>query len=108
MEKRQRIAIFLERLRVTSPPRNAEEALALLERTLDEVEDEFSGQSRESNPGLHSERMYPPMQDMIYPQEDGSLLCVSRRHTTTIFPDGSFTIRDVSGRIRLRMKGTQL
>ena len=60
LSKRQRLALFVECLSRRGPVADHDEAMSLLERTLNEIENLFSGIPYDSaEPGTDG-RMYPP------------------------------------------------
>jgi len=75
---------------------NADDALADLNRTLDAVEDQFSGVPRNPSPGETPDgRMYPAQADNIMPG-NGGYVVRSRGHVTTIGADGSIRVVDAA------------
>ncbi|MCB1257654.1 MAG: hypothetical protein KDB26_11135 [Microthrixaceae bacterium] len=95
LSRADRLDEVFNRLRQGPRPENADDALGLLSRTLDEVEDAHSGVPRNPNPGLAPDgRMYPPQADNIIRHTDGSITATSRRHTIEIDPGGRTVIRD--------------
>jgi hypothetical protein len=96
MEVQERLAIFFERLSAAPAAGSAEEALALVCRLIEEVEDEFCPVPREDPPPRHrTGRMYAPQADLIFQRPEGTIRAETRRHTMFFDPDGS--IRIVSG-----------
>lgn len=94
---RERLDEFYRRLLAAPKTSTADEALSLLGRTLNEVEDELSGVAKADPPppppGEADGRMYPPQEDFIRRYPDGSLTAETRRHTIDITADGQITIR---------------
>jgi hypothetical protein len=79
MELHQRLDVFLGRLRSAPPCRTAEEALALVCRLIEEVDDEFSPVPRETPPPFQfTGRMYAPQPDFI--RDIGRTLVATTRH----------------------------
>jgi hypothetical protein len=87
----------------------AEEALDRLIQTLIEVEDDLSGIPRSDSPPppkMPDGRMYPPQEDNITRNPDGSISANTRGHTIEIGKDGSITIRDKqTGQIEFQQPG---
>jgi len=107
LSKLQRLNIVFERLRSAPAAVNADEAMAIMNRILEEVEDEFSGVPRDPHPGLlPSERMYPPERDNIIRDSRGNITANSRRHSTTFGADGSIVVtRRQTGTVVFRKAG---
>jgi hypothetical protein len=81
MEIQQRLEIFLERLNAAPACKSAEEALALVSRLIEEVEDEFCPVSREDPPPMRfTGRMYAPKPDRVRRTPHGLLVASSRHH----------------------------
>lgn len=89
------------------PASSAEEALDLLSKILNAVEDEFSG--IEFNPDAWKDdgRMYPPREDNRRKVEGNPSLRHYRnaRHKTFIGENGSIRIQDLDGKILLEKPG---
>jgi hypothetical protein len=93
MNIQERLALFYLRLEAAPPAASAEQALALIARTLEGVENEFCAVPRSTPAPLQFEgRMYLPQSDNINVQDDGSTWVKTRRHRILISPDGSFII----------------
>ena len=91
----QRLAEFYRRLRAQGPASSADDALARIRRTLDEVEDEMSGVTKQCpppGPGMSDGRMYPPLDDFVKRLPDGRIIARSRGHRIEIGPDGETRI----------------
>jgi hypothetical protein len=81
-----RLAEFYRRLGVLPPNGSADEAMVQLIAVLDEVEDELSGIPRSMPappPGENDGRMYPPQDDFIARNPDGSIIALTRGHRST-------------------------
>jgi hypothetical protein len=91
----ERLAIYFERLKAAPPATSAQEAIELINKTLDEVEDEYSGIPKNPNPSLKFDgRMYPVQSDFIRPNpndEDGYILR-TRGHEIYVYKDGRILI----------------
>jgi len=93
----ERLDEFFRRLDAAPAASQADDALALIARLLDDVEDEFSGIPKNANPGLkRGGRMYPPREDFITRHSDGSLTARTRGHIIEVRSDGSFSIQLIS------------
>lgn len=81
MDIQQRLTEFFRRLQAAPPAANAGEALALVCRLMEEVEDELCPLPRGEPPPLRfTGRMYAPREDRIWPQPDGRILASARHH----------------------------
>jgi RHS repeat-associated protein len=95
LNKGQRLDLVYGFVREIPPATSAEQAMQQFHRTLDAVEDAFSGVCKSSNPGLKPDgRMYPALPDRMSFEPDGSIVATSRGHITTYGPDGSITVID--------------
>ena len=63
LSKAERLMIFRERLLAAPPVRTLKNARALLDATLNKVEDEFSGVPYNLQASDYDGRMYPPLDD---------------------------------------------
>ena len=91
----ERLAEFFARLAALPAPRTAEEALAQICSTLDEVEDAFSGVAKKDPPppmNMPDGRMYPPLADRIIRLADGSIQATTRGHQIEISANGKVTM----------------
>ena len=107
LSKAQRLKIVLERLQDAPPATDAAAAMAIMNRILNEVEDEFSGVPKDPNPPRAvTLRMYPPRIDSIVVGSDGSMVATSARHTTLYGADGSVRVtRIVTGQVVFQKRG---
>ncbi|MFE1272489.1 RHS repeat-associated core domain-containing protein [Streptomyces sp. NPDC058757] len=88
-----RLAELYRRLDALPAPKTADEALEMLNSTLVEVEDQFSGVIANPNPGLKFDgRMYPPRSDYIERGIDGSIKATTKGNIIRISPNGSIAI----------------
>ena len=93
MDIQQRLAEFFRRLEAAPPVATADEAMALLCRLIEEVEDEFCPVPRTEPPPLaFTGRMYAPREDYIHRLPDGSLTASTRRHRILCRQDGAITV----------------
>lgn len=98
MDMRARLTKYYERLAGKPQTTNANDALRQLSDTLDEIEDMYSGVPKKSPPPPPDQpdgRMYPPLEDFIKRQPDGSLSARTKAHRIVITPDGKITITSV-------------
>ncbi len=95
LNKRERLAIFYERLESASVVSTAEAALELVNLALVSVEDEFSGEPNEPDRWQELDRMFPPQADSISTVSDGIKICRSRRHRTYLAQNGAIEIRSL-------------
>lgn len=93
MDIPQRLAEFFHRLQAAPAAASAEEALALVCRLIEEVENEFCPLPREQQPPARfTGRMYSPQRDRIRPLADGGLYADARHHRIHCLADGAITI----------------
>jgi hypothetical protein len=107
MELHQRLAEFFRRLQAAPSAGSAEEALALVCRLIEEVEDELCPLPREDPPPFRfTGRMYAPMPDRIRRTQDSGFVANTLRHRVHCHPDGGITIVHVpKGLIELVKEG---
>jgi len=106
LPKRDRLGIFLERLRAATPVSSTDEALKLLSETLNAVEDEFSGVPPQAD--LEGKvRMCPPQEDNRRAVGGRPSLrrYRSARHNTFIGVNGSIRIVDLDRKVLLDKAG---
>ncbi|HXC34948.1 MAG TPA: hypothetical protein VNV43_03685 [Candidatus Acidoferrales bacterium] len=96
MDIQGRLRIFFERLKAAPPASSADEAIALVCRLIEEVEDEFCPLPRESPPPnlRFTGRMYAPQSDRIFRLDDGSILAETRRHLIFCGRNGDIQIEN--------------
>lgn len=93
MDITQRLELFFRRLAGAPPAASAEEALQLVCRLMEEVEEEFCPlPKRTPAPKKFTGRMYPPQADRIYPTPGGAIEADTRRHQIYCAPDGRIAI----------------
>jgi hypothetical protein len=93
MEIHQRLTVFFERLSTASAARDADEALSLVCRTIEAVEDEFCPVPRENPPPLlFTGRMYAPQADRTRRLANGTIVADTRRHRVYCQPNGAISI----------------
>jgi hypothetical protein len=89
----ERLQEVFRRLDAAAAPVGAEAALTQLADTLTAVEDQYGGVVRNPNPGLEPDgRMYPPREDHILHNADGSIEAHTRGHVVTIDADSGLRI----------------
>ena len=99
MELHERLKIFFERLRTAPPCASAEEALALVCRLIEEVEEEFCPVPREASPPKRRiGRMYPPQADSITFAEGGAIHAITSGHLIQCHADGAIYIEHMRSR----------
>jgi len=107
MDKHQRLDLFLMRMRKAPDCASLEEALALVESTLNGVEDEFT--STPFNPALWQSdgRLYPPQNDQRreVPGHPEIVRFRSYRHNTWIAINGAICITERTGQCVLDKPG---
>jgi len=110
MDLHERLGIFFERLTAAPPASSAEEALALVCRLIEEVEEEFCPVPRVNPPPrLRTGRMYPPQSDLIFYEPGGITRAETRRHIMFFEPDGSIRIVPCSpGEVEFSKAGRRL
>ena len=92
MEIHQRLAEFFRRLEAAPPVSSADEALALVCRLIEEVEDDLCALPRRNPPPRSfTGRMYAPQPDHVKPAPSG-LKATTRRHMIYCEGDGGITI----------------
>lgn len=97
MELHERLAIFFERLRQAPGCRSSSEALALVCRLIEEVENEHCPVARQNPPPrMATGRMYAPQSDFIFSLQDGGIRAETRRHIMKFSPDGSIRITSLT------------
>lgn len=102
----QRLRIFYDTLQLAKPAKNADEALSLLSRTLNKVEDTYSGVKAVAEPGLkYTGRMYPPRPDFITRAADGSLTALTKGQRIVFGSNGSITISSRGSGTQVFFKG---
>jgi hypothetical protein len=102
MNIQERLAIFFRRLEAAPPAKSAKEAVALVCKLIEEVEDEFCPLPRENPPPQlrFTGRMYAPQPDRIFPLANGVLMAATRRHLIFCHANGAIQIEEIySGEI---------
>jgi hypothetical protein len=93
MDLQQRLAEFFRRLKAAPPAATADEAVALVCRLIEEVEDEYCSVPRTEPPPLtFTGRMYAPREDHMHRQPDGSITASTRRHRIVCQRNGAITV----------------
>lgn len=99
--------MFLQLLEAAPPASSADEALDLLAKALNAVEDEHSGVEYNPKPWKDDGRMYPPQEDNRHTVPDRPSLrrYRSAKHNTFIGLNGSIRIQDMDGKVMLDKPG---
>jgi hypothetical protein len=93
MDLQQRLAEFFRRLEAAAPATTAEEALALVSRLIEEVEDDLCPVPRQTPPPrFFSGRMYAPQADSVKHFPNGIIRARARRHRIICESDGSISV----------------
>jgi hypothetical protein len=105
--KAQRLAEFLGRLRWAAPASDAQEAFELVARTLNAVEDEFSGTPFDPSAWQTDGRLYAPQADSrraVSGRHDVTRYR-SRSHNTFIAENGAIEIQTIDGVVLISKPG---
>lgn len=93
MELHERLAVFFERLDAAPPVATADDALALVCRLIEEVEEEFCPLPRKDPPPRRATgRMYAPQPDSIIRSPAGIIHATTAGHLIVCNHDGSISI----------------
>jgi hypothetical protein len=96
MEIPERLQVFFERLHQAASCGSADEALALVCRMIEEVEDDLCPVPREDPPPMRfTGRMYAPHADRVERRFDGSLIASTRHHSIYCSANGAIRIEYV-------------
>ena len=96
----ERLREFYRRLAELPPAESSGEALEQIRGTMNGVEDDLSGIPCEPIPGkgdLPNGRMYPPFNDSVHINPDGSLEGITKGHRIDMGSDGTIIISPRSG-----------
>lgn len=105
LPKKERLKIFLERLDSAKAVGSADEALLLLRKTLNGVEDEFSGVIYDPELWKSDGRMYAPNEDNRRKADGPFRRYRSRMHNTLVGENGSLKIIALDGSVLLDKAG---
>ncbi|MCI0744509.1 MAG: hypothetical protein L0Y58_03790 [Verrucomicrobia subdivision 3 bacterium] len=84
---------FFRRLEAAPPASNAEEALALVSRMIEEVEDDLCPLPRQDPPPrFFTGRMYAPQEDSVKRFPNGIVRATTRRHRIVCGSNGSISV----------------
>src|SRR5579862_3928305 len=99
MELYQRLEIFFARLQAAPPARDAEDALALICRLIEDVENDYCDIPRVDPPPKEpTGRMYPPQSDSIHRSGRGIIRIRTAGHVIVCAPDGAIRIENIRKR----------
>jgi RHS repeat-associated protein len=109
LSKMERLKIFSSRLKNAEGASNPQEALKLINNTLDDIEDAFSGVSKNKSaidmPNRDDGRMYGILDEKyVKKNSDGGLTARTKANVIIINKDGSFKIMDKNGEKTLIQK----
>jgi hypothetical protein len=97
--KMERLAIFQSELGKAAPVGSQAEAIKLINKTLDQVEDTYSGIQKARNPTGDDGRMYGILDDKyIITLEDGTKVAQTRGNRIVLRTDGGFEIQSKDGK----------
>jgi hypothetical protein len=102
LTKFERIKIMFSKLEKANSPKNQEEAIALINKTLNKVEDAYSGVVKASdakfNPNRDDGRMYGILDDtFVKTLEDGTKIATTKGNRIILKKDGGFDIQTKDG-----------
>ena len=97
LTKQERLKIFLERMNAAAPTSSDSEALELLSRILNKVEDEFTTIPYLPEQWMADGRMYPPQADSKRIVTSEISRYRNRNHNTFIGTNGAIKIVTVNG-----------
>lgn len=96
LPKRERLKKFIDKLSEETPARNEEEALELVSKTLNDIEDEYTTIPYDSESWMDDGRMYPPQMDARRKTENSKIVRYRNKgHNTYIGTNGSIRIEDI-------------
>jgi len=105
MNIQERLEVFYRRLKTAPPAASADEAMNLVCRLIEQVEDEFCPVLREEPPPLvFSGRMYAPQRDRMRRLPQGQLVANTRHHRIYCQPDGAINIVHMPSRKSVMIK----
>ena len=89
LPKGDRLKIYTEMLKQSPPAKNATQALELLEKNMNAVEDAYTGVQKAMNPGLkYDGRMYAPRKDYTTKLANGSIEAETKGNIIKLSKDG--------------------
>lgn len=110
LSKGSRLKMFYERLNTAAPVNNPKDAIKLINNTLDDVEDAYSGIKKARGiPDRDDGRMYGILDEkFVTTLEDGTTQALTKGHKVLIKENGSFTIQErKTGKIVLEKSGKE-
>ena len=110
LPKKRRFEIFLERLEAAPAANGAHEGFNLLARTLNAVEDEFSGTPNNPERWRTDGRLYPPQKDsrIKYPEPGALRKYRTRGNYIFIGLNGSIRIETLEGEVLMDKRGQDM
>lgn len=107
MDIQQRLVEFVRRLQAAPPAATSEEALAVVCRLIEQVEEELCPLAREEPPPMrYTGRRYAPKSDQVRRLPDGTLVADTRRHRIYCQRDGAITVEYMpDGTVLLNKEG---
>ena len=102
LSKGERLKLFNQALTDAPAAKNADEALKLINRIMDKIEDAYSGVAAEANPGLkYKGRMYGPRSDYTTRLPDGGLEAITKGNIIRMSPSGGiqFFLKNSDGSV---------
>lgn len=96
LTRQERLQLFYQKLTESKAASNVDEAVKLINNTLDGVEDAFSGAKKQSGiPTYNDGRMYGILDDKFLTRnKDGSVTALTRGNRIEISKDGGFKVFD--------------
>ncbi|TXJ22292.1 MAG: hypothetical protein E6Q24_21235 [Chitinophagaceae bacterium] len=110
LSKGSRLKMFYDRLNTAAPVDNPKDVIKLINNTLDDVEDAYSGIKKARGiPDRDDGRMYGILDEkFVTTLEDGTTQALTKGHKVLIKENGSFTIQErKTGKIVLEKSGKE-
>jgi|SRR5580765_783538 len=107
LSKAKRLQVFIQRLQAAPSASSADEAFDLLAKTLNAVEDEFSGVPNRPELWKTDGRLYPPQEDsrLKCPERPSLRKYRSKGHHDFIGLNGSIRIETLDAEVLLDKRG---
>jgi hypothetical protein len=105
--RNERLQEFFRRLDAAAPVGSHDDALELIARTLNAVEDDLTDIPADPDRWMTDGRMYPPQPDSrrAVPEHPRVTRYRSRAHNTFISANGAIEIRDLADQVLFRKAG---